>query len=127
MLREKLLPAMCRYADAYIVGHDHTLEVHTDNCSAALGKETAEPLVQIVSGAAAKQRPIHTSFMAHQAQKYPEHETVMAEGLLWGFSHMVVGDETAEVTMMSVPDDGSSDISVNYVYEFKRRSHLTSQ
>jgi hypothetical protein len=28
-LREMILPAMCRYADAYLVGHDHTLEIHT--------------------------------------------------------------------------------------------------
>ncbi|MGI9261990.1 MAG: metallophosphoesterase [Woeseiaceae bacterium] len=123
-LRKMVLPAMCRYADAYIVGHEHTLEIHTDNCKAALGKETVEPLVQIVSGAGAKQRPLNTSFMSHQDRKYPEHKTVMAEGLLWGFAHMTIGEDTAEVTMMSVPDDGSSDISVNHVFEFKRRSHL---
>jgi hypothetical protein len=126
VLREMILPAMCRYADAYIVGHDHTLEIHTDSCKAALGKETVEPLVQIVSGAASKQRPIHTSFMAHQDRKYPEHKTVMAEGLLWGFAHMTIGEDSAEVTMMSVPDDGRSDISVDHVYEFKRRSHLNN-
>ena len=126
-MRELILPAMCRYADAYIVGHDHTLEIHTDSCKAALGEKTLEPLTQIVSGAAAKQRPVHKSFMAHQNQKYPEHTTIMAEGLLWGFSHMTIGEDSAEVTMMSVPDDGSSDISVNHVFEFKRRSHLNSE
>ena len=124
VLREMILPAMCRYADAYIVGHDHTLEIHIDNCAAALGNEAAMPLVQIVSGAAAKQRPLHTSFMAHQERKYPEHKTIMAEGLLWGFAHMAVEGDTAKVTMMSVPDDGSSDITVEHVYEFNRRSHL---
>jgi len=126
-LRQMILPAMCRYADGYFVGHEHTLEIHTDNCAAALGEATAEPLVQIVSGAAAKQRPIHTTFMQHQDRKYPEHKTVMAEGLLWGFAHMTIEDDTASVTMMSVPDDGSSDISVNHVYKFKRRSHLNSE
>jgi len=124
VLREMILPAMCRYADAYIVGHEHTLEIHTDDCKASLGAETVEPLVQIISGAGAKQRPIHTSFMAHQHKKYPGHKTVMAKGLLWGFAHMTLEGDTAEVTMMSVPDDGSSDISVEIVYEFKRRSHL---
>ena len=127
VLREMILPAMCRYADAYIVGHEHTLEIHTDSCKAALGKETAKPLVQIISGAAAKQRPIHTSFMAHQDRKYPEHKTVTAEGLLWGFAHMTIEGNIAEVTMMSVPDDGSSDISVDHVYEFERRSHLINE
>lgn len=124
-LRRLLLPAMCRYADALIVGHDHTLEIHTDNCEAALGKKSALPLVQIVSGAAAKQRPLHESFMAHQERKYPEHATVMAEGLIWGFSHMVIDGDSARVDMITVPDDGSSEISSIYSYEFERRSHLS--
>ncbi|HET6565748.1 MAG TPA: metallophosphoesterase, partial [Xanthomonadales bacterium] len=62
-LRELILPSMCRYADVFLVGHDHTLEVHTDDCSAALGQATAEPLTQVVSGAAAKQRPVNTNFI----------------------------------------------------------------
>lgn len=124
VLRELLLPAMCRYADAYVVGHDHTLEIHTDDCSVALGEATAKPLVQIVSGAAAKQRPTHTTFMQYQDANYAEHKTIMAEGLLWGFAHMTLNGDNAEVTMMTVPDDGSADISTSYVYEFTRRSHL---
>ena len=122
VLREMLLPAMCKYADAYLVGHDHTLEIHTDSCERALGKASAKPLVQIVSGAAAKQRPTHTTFMQYQDQKYPEHKTIMAEGLLWGFAHMTLKGDTAEVTMLKVPDDGSDAITVSYVYEFPRRS-----
>ena len=73
------------------------------------------------------QTSVHRTFMEHQERKYPHHKTIMAEGLLWGFSHMTIEGDTAEVTMMSVPDDGSSDISVNYVYEFKRRSHLNNE
>ena len=124
VLREQILPAMCRYADAYIVGHDHTLEIHTDSCAAALGEATAAPLVQIVSGAAAKQRPTHSSFMWHQDRNYPEHKTVFAEGLLWGFAHMTLTGDVAELTMLKVPDDGSADISPVYVFKFERRSHL---
>ena len=124
VLREQILPAMCRYADAYIVGHDHTLEIHTDSCAAALGEATAAPLVQIVSGAAAKQRPTHSSFMWHQDRNYPEHKTVFAEGLLWGFAHMTLTGDVAELTMLKVPDDGSADISTVYVFKFERRSHL---
>ena len=123
-LRQLILPAMCRYADAYFVGHDHTLEIHTDDCTHALGAADEVPLVQIVSGAAAKQRPLHTSFMRHQERKYPEHKTIFAEGLLWGFMHMQVQGDTAKVSIMSVPDDGSADISVDFEYEFSRRSHL---
>ena len=126
-LRKVILPAMCRYADAYIVGHEHTLEIHTDDCSAALGDATAKPLVQIVSGAASKQRPLNTNFMKHQEAKYPEHETVLAEGLLWGFMHMQVQGESAKVTVLSIPDEGSSDTAVDFEYEFERRSHIDAQ
>ena len=123
-LRKLILPSMCRYADAYIVGHDHTLEVHTDDCSSALGGAARQPLVQLVSGAASKQRPLHTSFMAHQQKKYPEHETLYADGLVWGFMHMQVGKETAFIKVLSVPDDGSADVSIDFEFEFPRRSHL---
>ena len=123
-LRKAILPALCRYADAYLAGHEHTLEIHTDNCTAALGQPAARPLVQIVSGAAAKQRPIHTSFMRHQESKYPEHTTVWAEGLLWGFAHMRIVGDRAKVSLLSIPDDGSADISVNFEYEFDRRSQF---
>ena len=126
-LRKLILPAMCRYADAYFVGHEHTLEIHTDSCAAALGDASAEPLVEIVSGAASKQRPVNSAFMRHQEAKYPEHKTIVAGGLLWGFAHMTVEDDTAEVTLMTVPDDGSSEISTMHVYKFNRRSHLTSE
>lgn len=125
VLRELLLPAMCRYADGYLVGHDHTLEIHSDDCSAALGAAPMEPLVQIVSGAAAKQRPTHTTFMQHQDAKYPEHRTHYAEGLLWGFAHMTLEGDTAKVKMIKLPDDGSSDMTVSFEYEFPRRSHLS--
>lgn len=122
VLRQLLLPAMCRYADAYLVGHDHTLEVHTDSCEAALGTPAAQPLVQIVSGAAAKQRPIHTTFMQKQDEKYPEHKTLWAEGLLWGFAHLQIDGDNATVRLLSVPDDGSSTITQDFEYQFTRRS-----
>ena len=121
-LRQLILPAMCRYADAYIVGHDHTLEIHTDDCSAALGVTTGPPLVQIVSGAASKQRPVNTNFIIQQDEKYPEHKTVWAKGLLWGFAFLDIQGDDARVSLLSIPDDGSSDITVEFTYEFKRRS-----
>ena len=123
-LRKLILPAMCRYADAYIVGHEHTLEVHTDNCEAALGAPAAKPLVQILSGAAAKQRPTNTAFRAHQQRKYPELDTVWVLGLVWGFSHMTLDGNIANVTFLSVPDEGGSETSVEFEYQFERRSHL---
>jgi hypothetical protein len=126
-LRKLILPAMCRYADAYIVGHEHTLEIHEDSCAVALGEATAEPLVEIVSGAAAKQRPINSAFIRHQNAKYPEHKAIAADGLLWGFAHMTLKGDKAEVTLLTVPDDGSSEISTMHVYEFNRRSHLPNE
>ncbi len=62
--------------------------------------------------------------MQHQELKYPEHKTVIAKGLRWGFAHMIVEDDTAEITLMRVPNDGSSEISMELVYQFNRRSHL---
>jgi hypothetical protein len=122
VLREHLMPALCKYADAYLVGHEHTLEIHTDSCEATLGQPRENPLVQILSGAGAKQRPLHSSFMAHQERKYPEHKTLYAEGMLWGFAHMQIEDDNARVVLISIPDDASPDSTVIYEYEFARRS-----
>ena len=126
VLRRLLLPSICRYADGLVVGHEHTLEIHTDSCEAALGEPTEVPLVQIVSGAGAKQRPINTNFMRHQEEKYPEHKTVWAKGLLWGFAHMQIEGDEATVTFISLPDDGSAEISTEIEYKFARRSHLSN-
>ena len=123
-LRKLILPSMCRYADAYFVGHEHTLEVHTDNCEVALGSPAAKPLTQILSGAAAKQRPTNSAFSTHQQRKYPELSTKWALGLVWGFAHMQIEGEIATVTFLSVPDDGGSETSVEFEYQFERRSHL---
>lgn len=123
-LRQLILPAMCRYADVYLVGHDHTLEIHTDDCSAALGEATSLPLVQVVSGAAAKQRPVNTRFITQQDLKYPEHKTVFAKGLLWGFAYLKIDGDEAHVRLMSVPNDGSPHIQVEYEYSFRHRSTL---
>jgi len=126
VLREKLMPSLCKYADAYLVGHEHTLEVHTDSCEATLGQPTEKPLVQILSGAGAKQRPLHTSFMAHQEKKYPEHKTLFAEGMLWGYAHMQIEDDSAKVVLISIPDDGSPESTVIFEYDFERRSGSNS-
>ena len=127
VLRELLMPSLCRYADLYLAGHEHTLEIHTDNCETVLGEPAEQPLVQIVSGAGAKQRPIHSTFMAHQERKYPHLTTEFAEGLLWGFAHMQVDGDSASVTMLAVPDDGHSSFVELIDYSFDRRSHRYGQ
>ena len=127
VLRELLMPSLCRYADLYLAGHEHTLEIHTDNCETVLGEPAEQPLVQIVSGAGAKQRPIHSTFMAHQEKKYPQLTTEFAEGLLWGFAHMQVDGDSASLTMLAVPDDGHSSSVELIDYSFDRRSHRYGQ
>ena len=127
VLRELLMPSLCRYADLYLAGHEHTLEIHTDNCETVLGEPAEQPLVQIVSGAGAKQRPIHSTFMEHQERKYPQLTTEFAEGLLWGFAHMQVDGDSANVTLLEVPDDGHSSFVELIDYSFDRRSHRYGQ
>lgn len=126
VLRELLMPALCKYADAYLVGHEHTLEIHTDNCETYLGQPADKPFVQILSGAGAKQRPLHSSFMWHQERKYPDHKTLFAEGMLWGFAHMQIEDDVAKVALISIPDDASPEMSTLFEYEFERRSGADS-
>lgn len=123
VLRRLLMPALCRYADAYLVGHDHTLEVHTDDCRAE-GEHYREapPLLQVVSGAAGKQRPVHTPFMAWQDREFPQKTTWFVEGLVWGFVEMLLDDETATVHVVTTPDSGSGQPVLTYSQDFARRS-----
>lgn len=123
VLRKLLLPSLCRYADAYISGHDHTLEVHTDDCRTE-GKdfENVPPLVTIVSGAAGKQRPVHTPFMAWRDREFPQQATQYAEGLIWGFAEIALDGDTATVRILSTPNSGSGEPGLEYAQTFERRS-----
>lgn len=121
-LRRLILPTLCRYADLYLAGHEHTLEVHTDDCSKATAQSDLEPLPQIVSGAAAKMRPINTAFMRNQMESNPELHTFWARGLTWGFSHLTFDGDQVTVRMVQVPADGSAS-QVAYEHSFARRTH----
>jgi len=127
VLRKLLLPALCRYADAFVVGHDHTLELHTDDCRSA-GSEYADvpPLLHVVSGAAGKQRPAHTTFMAWQDREFPQKTTWYARGLVWGFADLQLDADTATVTIISTPNSGSGESVVEFSHTFARRSGLSS-
>lgn len=120
-LRRLILPILCNYADMYVAGHEHTLEVHTDDCSAAAPSDRP-PLLHIVSGAAAKQRPLNSRFMAHQARKSPELRTFYAKGLVWGYVHLTLDREQAVVRVVTTPDDGSGTNQVEFVEAFARRT-----
>ncbi|HEX2140476.1 MAG TPA: metallophosphoesterase [Woeseiaceae bacterium] len=110
VLRRLLLPALCRYADAYVSGHDHTLEVHTDDCRTE-GAAYLErpPLVTVVSGAAGKQRPVHTPFMAWRDRRFPQHKSHYVEGLVWGFAELQLAADTLTITIVSTPNSGTGE------------------
>ncbi len=121
-LRAALLPVLCRYADLYFAGHEHTLEVATDDCSTALPGEAVKPLPSIVTGAAGKQRPLNTAFMAHQARNNPQYRLFFARGMVWGFTHVSLAGDTATLTMVATPDDGSGTSQPLFTTNFARRS-----
>ena len=121
VLRRLLLPALCRHADGYLAGHDHTLELHEDSCAAVLGDESV-PLLQIVSGAASKQRGVNTAFRAHQSARYPANRVLFAKGMTWGFAHLQLKGDRAVVSMFSTPNSSSGDAVLEFRHAFTRRS-----
>jgi hypothetical protein len=122
VLRRLLLPTLCRYADLYLAGHDHTLELHHDDCREAWPGAKVAPLPNVVSGAAAKQRALNSSFMRHQAAKYPQLRTEFARGLVWGFAHLTVAGDAATLTFVETPDEGSGRPVVVHTSHLDRRS-----
>jgi hypothetical protein len=120
-LRRLILPTLCRYADLYLAGHEHTLEVHTDSCTAAKSGDTVDPLPQVVSGAAAKVRPTNTAFIRHQLARYPQLRTLYARGLTWGFAHVTLGANSLTVRIIETPTDGSGPARVAFEHSFQPR------
>jgi hypothetical protein len=123
-LRKLLLPTLCKYADMYLAGHEHTLEVHTDSCAQAVPGAHLPPLPEVVSGAASKQRPLNTAFTARQARKYPELKTSYAKGMVWGYAYIAFGRDSAALTMISTPADGSGANVIEHRERFRRRSSV---
>ncbi len=107
MMRRLILPALCRHADMYLAGHEHTLELYTDGCKDVPEAKGRPPLPQLVSGAAGKQRPLNTNFARHQLAAHPELTSLYAHGLIWGFAHVTLGADEATIRMITIPDDGS--------------------
>jgi hypothetical protein len=121
-LRRLILPTLCRYADLYLAGHEHTLEVHVDDCSRALHGATVSPLVEVVSGAGAKQRPVHAPFSARQQADNPELRTLYARGMVWGFAYIEIEGDVATIQLVSTPDDASGVPVLDYTHATRRRS-----
>jgi len=115
-LRRVLLPVLCGAADAYFAGHEHTLEVHADTCETTVPEGEAKPLLQVVSGAFSKSRPLHPEFMAYQAKTYPQLKTALTIGKIpedashqykqtWGFAHISLLGDKATVRIVSHIED----------------------
>lgn len=119
-LRRLILPILCRYADFYIAGHDHTLEVHEDTCGSV--DESLKPLPALVSGAAAKLRGLNAAFMAHQDKTSPDKVTHYAEGMVWGFAHLALSETEATVRVFTTPLDGSGVPELAHRHAFPNRT-----
>lgn len=125
-LRRLLLPVLCPLADMYVAGHDHTLELHEQNCD-DYPDSSSLPLPHVVSGAAGKQRPVNHIFMNRQAETTPGFTSFWAQGMVWGFAHLALEDDDATVTIISTPDDASGAAIVEYERRFRRRSGYQRQ
>lgn len=121
-LRKMIMPALCQYADVYFAGHEHSLELHEDSCESVLGENNKKPLLQVLSGAAAKQRPVHESFKAFQDASYPQNKAIFVKGMTWGFSHIQLDEDVATIRMLTTPNSGSGEINLEYTHQYQRRS-----
>ncbi|GEM_PF-521511 len=122
VLRDVLYPAVCRDADMFLAGHEHTLEIHMDDCRDTLGAPDERPLLTLVSGAAGKQRPLHRTFMEYLDRTYPQKDTVFARGQVWGFATLELGEDSGEVTLLTTTDNGFGEVVETFRYTFNRRS-----
>ena len=96
--------------------------MHQDSCAKAVPGASLPPLPQIVSGAAAKQRPVNSWFMAHQARNNPELSTAYAKGLIWGYVHLTLDAEEATVQVFTTPNDGSGANVLAATEHYRRRT-----
>lgn len=119
-LRGLLLPSICKYADAYIAGDEHTLEAYTDDCSTVLDTPR-NPVPMLVSGAGGKYRPLHPGFMKHQNENYPQMKNVWSKGTLWGFMHIELTEDEMTTKIISTPADMSGRPVIETVLSFPHR------
>ena len=121
VLRDLLMPTLCEHADAYIAGHEHDLELLTDDCS--LYQENAEPLPLIISGAASKMRGKHTPFAEFQERHYPQFELLWSKSFVWGFAHINIDNQNdrLNVAYYTTPRDGSGALEEQVSFGFARR------
>jgi len=122
-MRRMILPTLCKYADGYFAGHEHSLEIHSDTCEETPDGRTEKPLVQILSGAGAKQRSVHSTFKEQQDRNNQQMQAHYARGMVWGFVHMELTGDMAKATIVTTPDNGSGTANGDFEFEFERRSN----
>ena len=122
-LRALYMSSVCKYADAYVSGDDHMMEVYTDDCRSE-GVSGAPVLPALVSGAGSKYRPLHPKFMANQLAANPGLTNPFSMGPVWGFMHIGLDEEDMTVRVYSTPEDMSGRPVQETALTFKRRSHL---
>lgn len=125
VLRELIMPTLCQYADAYIAGHEHDLELITDDCSLYPDSKQSEPLPLIISGAASKMRGTHTPFAQYQERTYPQYELIWSKSFIWGFAHINIDNNTDQlnVEFFTTPNDKSGTLTAEYKHSFLHRSN----
>lgn len=121
-MRNMILPTLCKYADAYFAGHEHSLEIHTDSCETTPEGKTDKPLLHVLSGAAAKERSTHSKFAAYQAKAYPQQTAHYVRGMIWGFTHIELTGDKGVVRVISTPTDSSAVPYLEYEHTFEHRS-----
>ena len=124
VLRKLLLPSLCEYADAYIAGHEHDLELLTDDCSTLNLTKKRPPLPLIISGAAAKMRGKHTPFAQQQAKRYPQYQLLWSKSFVWGFAHVELDNQQDKLSVefFTTPRDGSGRAEQVAQFSFDKRS-----
>ena len=125
VLRRLILPTLCNNADAYIAGHEHDLELLTDDCSLYTNDKTVKKLPLIISGAASKMRGKHTPFSLYQERQYPQYDLVWSKSFTWGFSHITLDNDKDElqVKFYTTPRDRSGELVEETSFSFERRTH----
>ena len=105
-LGKLILPALCLHADAYLSGHEHTMELHQYDCSGLDPTMPKEPFYQVVSGAAGKQRMVSLPFMRTQDDLDESLQTLFAKGGTWGYAMATLEGEVLQLDIFTIGMDG---------------------
>ena len=124
VLRKLLMPTLCKYADGYIAGHEHDLELLTDDCSKFDTGNSVGKLPLIISGAASKMRGKHTPFAQFQERQYPEYDLLWSKSFVWGFSHISLDNQAnkLDVSFYTTPRDLTGSIIDEGSFSFSKRT-----